>query len=311
MNLPLVVGFPIELSSSCHIVLLVSRQLDLCPHKLKNIADELWQKLQHLLHAEQLSYKDFPLTEELLWGTLKELGFHSYLDRAKLSKQIACKLQEEASQEHPIDITAALVSNRLTSANADGLLSVPGSRGLAAACRSACAMALTACQTTEDAGLWLQMPRTVSTIGATMQAYEIMQEARKKHPDKCSCAQEASIALRDVLTLLIMDAYAIFDEALADIATTFKIPKQNMPELRSQVYLSRTSITRLVQRTSAIEGEVLKIYKVPLTQHEIADILAAYSECAQRTTLKRKTIRLPKNSKNNDTKNAGNTVEIV
>ena len=56
-----------------------------------------------------------------------------------------------------------------------------------------------------------------------------------------------------------MDAYATFDEAFADIATTFKIQKQNMPELRSQVYLSRTSITRLVQRTSAIEGEVLKI----------------------------------------------------
>ena len=93
-----------------------------------------------------------------------------------------------------------------------------------------------------------------------MQAYEIMQEARKKHPDKCSCAQEASIALRDVLILLIMDAYATFDEAVADIATTCKIPKQNMPELRSQAYLSRTSITRLVQRTSAIEGEVLKIY---------------------------------------------------
>ena len=94
MNFPLGAGFPIELSSSCDIVLLVSRQLDLCPHKLKNIADELRQKLQHLLHAEQLSYKDFPLTEELLWGTLKELGFHSYLDRAKLSKQIACKLQD-------------------------------------------------------------------------------------------------------------------------------------------------------------------------------------------------------------------------
>ena len=93
-----------------------------------------------------------------------------------------------------------------------------------------------------------------------MQAYKIMEEARKQHHDKCSCAQEASIALRDVLTLLIMDAYATFDEAFADIATTFKIPKQNMPELRSQVYLSRTSITRLVQRTSAIEGEVLKIH---------------------------------------------------
>ena len=84
-----------------------------------------------------------------------------------------------------------------------------------------------------------------------------------------------------------------------------------MPELRSQVYLSRTSITRLVQWISAIAGEVLKMYKVPLTQLEIADILAAYSECAQRITFKRKTIRLPKNCKNNDPNNAGNTVEIV
>ena len=187
---------------------------------MRNMADELWHKLQHLLHAEELSYKDLPLTEELLWGTLSELGFHSYPDRAKFSKQLMRKLQKEACQEPSVDITAALVTNKHTSANKDGRLSVPGSRGLAAACRSAHEMASTACQTTMGACLWVRMPRTVSPIGATMQAYEIMQEARKKHPDKCSCAQEASIALRDVLSLLIMDAYAAFDEALADIAET-------------------------------------------------------------------------------------------
>ena len=55
------------------------------------------------------------MTEELLWGTLKELGFDSYLDRTKLSKLIMSKRQEEATQEHLIDITAALGPNRLTS----------------------------------------------------------------------------------------------------------------------------------------------------------------------------------------------------
>ena len=57
-------------------------------HDPDNMADKLWQELLLSLHAEQLSLDDLPVTEELLWGTLRELGFNSYLDRAKLCKVI-------------------------------------------------------------------------------------------------------------------------------------------------------------------------------------------------------------------------------
>ena len=140
------------------------------------MAKELSQKLLLRLHSEQLSYRDLPVTEELIWGTLKELGFDSYLDRTKLCKLIIAKRHEDAVQYLPTDTTTALGPNGLTITNADGLLSEAGQRGLAVACRSAHTMALTVCQTTEDASLWLQMPRSVTTIGTTTQAYEITQE---------------------------------------------------------------------------------------------------------------------------------------
>ena len=144
------------------------------------MADQLWQKLLLRLHSEQLTYRDLPVTEELLWGTLKELGFDSYLDRTKLCKLIIVKRHEDIVQNLPTDTTTALGPNGLTITNADDLLSEPGQRGLAVACRSAHTIALIVCQMTEDASLWLQMPRTATTIGTTMQAYEIMQETRRK-----------------------------------------------------------------------------------------------------------------------------------
>ena len=72
-----------------------------------------------------------------------------------------------------------------------------------------------------------------------------------------------------------------------------------MPLLRSQIYLSRTSMARLAQRRTDIEEEVVKIYKVPVSGDEIADIHAAYYDCAQRTASapKRKAIRPPKKNK--------------
>ena len=45
------------------------------------MADELWRELLLRLACEQIYLDDFPTTEELLWGTLKEMGFTSYLDR--------------------------------------------------------------------------------------------------------------------------------------------------------------------------------------------------------------------------------------
>ena len=229
-------------------------------------------------------------------GYPKGAGLQQLLGPRKIVQGDHRKRQEVATRLL-INTTEPLSTNNLTTSS-DGLLSNPGQRGLAVACRSAHTMALSVCQTTKDTRLWLQMPHTVATIGSNIQAYEIMQEARRKHVDRGSSAQGASIALRDVLTLLIVNAYATFEDALNDIARTTKLPLHAITLLRSQAHLSRTSISRLAQRTSAIEGEVLKIYPVPLAEDEIADIHAAFCDCAQRTALipKRKPFRPPKNS---------------
>ena len=57
----------------------------------------------------------------------------------------------------------------------------------------------------------------VHSIDAILQAYDLMREVREKHSLKSSCAQEAAIALRDVLFLLITNTYASFDDALKEI----------------------------------------------------------------------------------------------
>ena len=87
-----------------------------------------------------------------------------------------------------------------------------------------------------------------------------------------------------------------------------------MPLLRSQIHLSRTSMSRLAQRTSDIEDEVVKIYKVPFSGNEIADIHAAYYDCAQRSASapKRKAIRSPKNNKKKtELSGSSSSIEII
>ena len=135
------------------------------------MAGELWQELLLRLDAEQICLDDLPTTEEPLWGTLKELGFTSYLDRVKLCKEItAGKLKVASglpsSKTSTLGGTAIPVSSQFI-----GLLSDSGQRGLAVACRSAHTMSLATRQTTQDAELWLQMPHTVASIGANIQAY--------------------------------------------------------------------------------------------------------------------------------------------
>ena len=149
------------------------------------------------------------------------------------------------------------------------------------------------------AELWLQMPHTVASIGNNIQADAVMQEIRRKHPLRGSSAHGASIALRDTLTLFIANAYPAFDDAFNDIASPITVPVHAMPLLRSQIHLSRSSMDRLAQRRTDIEEEIVKIYKVPLSGEEIADIRAAYYDCTQRTASspKRKAIRPPKNNK--------------
>ena len=206
---------------------------------------------------------DLPTTEEPLWGTLTELGFTSYLDRVKLCKEIIAGREKEALRGLPSKTFTPANTNNLVFSKLNGLLYDSGQRGLAAACRSAHTMALTTCQTAQDTELWLQMPHTVASIGANIQAYEVMQETRRKHPLSGSSAQGVSIALRDTLTLLIANAYPAIDDAFNDIASLFKVPVQAMPLLRSQIHLSRSSMARLAQRKTDIEEEVVKIYKVP------------------------------------------------
>ena len=263
------------------------------------MAGELWQELLLRLEFEQICLDDLPTTEEPLWGILKELGFTSYLDRVKLCKEITAGKQKVASCVSSSKTSTLVGTTNPVSSQFIGLLSDSGQRGLAVACRSAHTMALATCQTTQDAELWLQMPHTVASIGANIQAYEVMQETRRKHPLRGCSAQGASIALRDTLTLLIANAYPAFDDVFDDIASLIKVPVHAMPLLRSQIHLSRTSMARLAQRRTDIEEEVVKIYTVPLSGDEIADIHAAYFDCAQRTASapKRKAIRPSKNNK--------------
>ena len=164
-----------------------------------------------------------------------------------------CKKVEDSTSRR-LDNTTRLSPSNWTTTNTDGLLSDPGQRGLAAAGRSAHTMALAVCQATQGTTLWLQLLPTVANIGVNIQAYDVMQETRRKYPDRCSSAQRAAIALRDVLTLLTVNEYETFDEALLDIASLTNLPMEAMPLLRSQVLLSRTSMNGMAQRTTDIEN---------------------------------------------------------
>ena len=52
------------------------------------MAGELWNQLNHILSQYNLCYSDLPQNETLLYGTLEELGFHSFVARTKLRKEI-------------------------------------------------------------------------------------------------------------------------------------------------------------------------------------------------------------------------------
>ena len=166
---------------------------------------ELWTKLLLRLEEEQLDLEDLPISEELFWGMLKELGFTSYLERCRFCKQIS--EMNATLLKHPTSVSTCATATDSINVNTIGLLSRPGKRGLDVACRSAYEMATSVCQNTQDTTLWLQMPHTVTNISANIKAYEIMQAIRKKHPDSSSTAQRASIALRDALTFLIVNNY--------------------------------------------------------------------------------------------------------
>ena len=73
-------------------------------------------------------------------------------------------------------------------------------------------------------------------------------------------------------------------------------------------------MARLAQRRTDIEEEVVNIYTVPLSGDEIADIHAAYFDCAQRTASahKRKASKPAKNNKKKtEICDPANPIEIV
>ena len=52
------------------------------------MADTLWNQLVVRLHKHNLCYSDLPESGSLLYGTLEEFWFYSFIDRANLRKEI-------------------------------------------------------------------------------------------------------------------------------------------------------------------------------------------------------------------------------
>ena len=117
------------------------------------MADELWRKLFIRLDCKQICMGDLPTTEEPWWGTLKELGFTNYVDRIKFCKDITARKQKEALRRLPSKTITPVNTINPVSCKFNGFRFNSGERSLAAACRSAHTMALTACQTTQDSKL--------------------------------------------------------------------------------------------------------------------------------------------------------------
>ena len=134
-----------------HIATIVAERTQ-APSAPASTADRLVERLLVRLEEQQISFVDLPITEELLWGMLHELGFTSFLDRGKLCKRIYAKRLEELTNRCS-NKTKRLSSSNCTNTITGGHLSDTGQRGLAAACRSAHTMALAARQATQDTNL--------------------------------------------------------------------------------------------------------------------------------------------------------------
>ena len=84
--------------------------------------------------------------------------------------------------------------------------------------------------------------------------------------------------------------------------------------IRSQVNLSLTLMVGMAQRITCIKDEVRKIFRVPLSDDEIAEIYSAYCDCALRAVSqpKRKPYRTPRyGRKRTEVSSSSHAVEIV
>ena len=144
------------------------------------------------------------------------------MDSGKLYKVIYAKRLEAPSRTRQANTTKNFLNERAD--RDDGLLSESRQEGFAVASRAAHARALDTCLSTQNAKLWLLMPPSVASIVENFQAHGIMQEIRWRYMDYGKLAQRAAIAFRDVLTLLLVNEYESFDEALLDIAIQTNLP---------------------------------------------------------------------------------------
>ena len=97
-----------------------------------------------------------------------------------------------------------------------------GLRGLAAACRSAFEMVTVACNEANNVSLWLRLTKEMHTIDETRYAYDLLKKMREKHFHCSRQALEASVALRDVLVLMIINVYASFDTGFEEMTKLAK-----------------------------------------------------------------------------------------
>ena len=107
-----------------------------------------------------------------------------------------------------------------------------GRRGLEAASRSALEMVTVACNKAENVSMWLRMPKETHTTDEARYSYDLLKEMRERYPDCTGQAQEASIALRDVLVLMIINVYASFDTGL-EVIMLAEGQQQKCTEFRS------------------------------------------------------------------------------
>ena len=70
------------------------------------MVDVLWNQLTHKLKQHNLSYVDLPLDKTLLFGTLGELGFQSFIARSMLRKEIKQRTKVSAKEDlrSPVDL---------------------------------------------------------------------------------------------------------------------------------------------------------------------------------------------------------------
>ena len=94
-------------------------------------------------------------------------------------------------------------------------------KGLLVARRSALEMVTKACTVDGDVNSWIRVPRDTQTIEEAMRVYGLLNILRDKCPSDPAPAQEAAIAVRDVMVVMATSTYPSCEHQLQDIAVQF------------------------------------------------------------------------------------------